>query len=166
MTAHHGLQRQLGAYLDGELLPEEAAEVRRHLAECAACTAELHDLRTTRTLLRRLSPPPVPDDFVDDLRARLAAEATAGRRAWWGPVPRPAVLAAAVAVVLLVGLPLALGRLERLRAAEAGPDLFVRAYVPDAAADPLMDRAYLGLLVTDASLRLIGEDPREVGGRR
>lgn len=169
MSVHHGLQQQLSTYLDDELLPEEAAEVRRHLAECPACAAELEELRATRALLRRLSPPPVPEGFLEGLRTRLAAEGAAGRRAWWRPalVPRPAVVvAAAVAVLILVGLPLARGRLERLRAAEVGPDLFIRAYVPYAAADPLVDRAYLGLLVTDAGLRLIGEDPRQVGGRR
>lgn len=169
MSAPHGLRQHLSAYLDDELLPGEAAKVRRHLAECPACAAELEELRAVRALLRRLSPPPVPEGFLEGLRARLAAEAATGRRAWWRPVlvPRPAVLVAAVvAVLILVGLPLARGRLERLRAAEVGPDLFIRAYVSNAAVDPLVDRAYLGLLVTDANLRLIGEDPRQIGGQR
>ncbi|MCL6551865.1 MAG: zf-HC2 domain-containing protein [Firmicutes bacterium] len=168
MIAHHVVRRQLSAYLDEELRPEEAAAVRAHLAACAPCAAELEELRATRALLRRLPAPQVPAGFLDDLRARLAAEGT-GRRAWWPPVlvARPAVLVAAVvAVLILVGLPVARGRLERLRAAEVGPDLFVRQYVSSAAADPLVDRAFLGLVVTDANLRLIGEDPRAVGGSR
>ncbi|MDR7556238.1 MAG: zf-HC2 domain-containing protein [Armatimonadota bacterium] len=168
MIAHHAIRRQLGAYLDEELRPEEAAEVRAHLAACAACAADLEELRATRALLRQLPPPPVPEGFLDELRARLRAEGT-GRRTWWPPVlvARPAVLVAAVvAVLILVGLPVARGRLERLRAAEVGPDLFVRQYVSTAVTDPLVDRAFLGLLVTDANLRLIGEDPRAVGGSR
>jgi hypothetical protein len=45
-----------------------------------------------------------------------------------------------------------------------GPDLFMRAAVQSAAEDPFLDRAYIGLVATDANLRLAGEDPR--GGRR
>jgi len=37
-----------------------------------------------------------------------------------------------------------------------GLDLFVREHAITAAADPLVDSAYLGLLVTDANLRIVG----------
>ena len=38
-------REQLGAYADGELPPEHAAEIEQHLRECAACGDELRELR-------------------------------------------------------------------------------------------------------------------------
>jgi hypothetical protein len=69
-------------------------------------------------------------------------------------------LAAVALAVVLVGVPLVRGHLERLRAAEVGPDLFLRTYAPAAAEDPFVDRAFITLVSTDAGLRLIGEEAR------
>jgi hypothetical protein len=69
-------------------------------------------------------------------------------------------LAAVALAVVLVAVPLLRGHLERLRAAEVGPDLFLRTYTPAAAEDPFVDRAFITLVSTDAGLRLIGENAR------
>lgn len=161
MSEPHRLQHQLSAYLDGELSPEEMADVRRHLAGCEACAAELEGLRFTKRLLGRLESPTLPRDFAAGLWARIDRPERR-RWTWW---PRPAMaLAAVVLALILVGVPLVRGHLDRLKAAEVGPDLFIRSYVPAAAADPFIDRAFLGLVTTDAGLRLVGHDPR--GGNR
>lgn len=163
--SHPGrIPRQLSAYLDGELAPAEMTEVGDHLAGCAACQASLEDLRAAKRLLGALPAPDLPQGFADAVWAR------AGRRSyrrsgrpwvWW---PRPAVALAAVALALvLVAVPVVRGHRDRLRAAETGPDLFLRTAVQAAARDPLLDRAYIGLLFTDAALRLAGEDPRRPG---
>jgi hypothetical protein len=69
-------------------------------------------------------------------------------------------LAAMLLAIILVGVPIMKGRLDRLRAAEVGPEVFVRVYAPAAAEDPFADRAMLGLIHSDAGLTLVGEDPR------
>jgi hypothetical protein len=72
-------------------------------------------------------------------------------------------LAAIALALILVAVPVVRDHRDRLRAAEVGPDLFMRAATQTAAGDPFMDRAYLGLVTTDANLRLAGEDPRGAG---
>ncbi len=160
----HRIEQQLSAYLDGELPPAEMGDVRLHLSECASCEAELEDLRTTKRLLGRLEPPALPRGFAPEVWRRIERE-TARRWTWWPAwVPRPAMTLAAVALALiLVAVPMVQNRRDRLRAAEVGPDLFMRAATQAAADDPFMDRAYLGLVTTDANLRLAGEDPRGTG---
>ncbi len=160
----HRLQQQLSAYLDGELAPDEMAEVRRHLTDCQECQQELDGLRLVKTTLARLKQPELPAGFAAGVWARI--EQPEARR-WAGPfawLQRPALAAVAVALALvLVAVPLVRGHLGRLRASEVSPDLFIRTYMPAAAEDPLIDRAFLTLVTTDANLRLVGDEPR---GRR
>jgi anti-sigma factor RsiW len=159
MTMAHPFERELSAYIDGELAPGEAEEMRRHVATCPPCQARMEALRETKRLLGALREPAPPLGFEADLLARLAEPA----RPWWHGRPRPAVmLAAAVLAVVLVAAPVLRDHQDRLRASEVGPDLFVRAAVQSAADDPFMDRAYIGLISTDTNLRLAGEDPRGV----
>lgn len=159
---HRRAARLLSAYLDTELFPEEMAEVRSHLAGCPDCRAEMEELRATRRLLSSLEAPEPPVGFVADLSLRLGRRAP-GLWGWhppfWGP--RPAMAFAVLALVLvLVAVPAIRGHQDRLRAAEVGPDLFLRIAAQAQARDPLLDRAFVGLVFTDANLRLIGEDPR------
>jgi len=163
---HRHIERQLSAYLDRELRPEEEAAIRLHLEQCEACREEYARLAQIRNLLQALPDRPVPETFWPELGRRLQQE---GRRL--SPFPwlrilleRPAAaLAAAAVVVLLVLLPLIRGQIDRLRAAEFGLDLFTREHAIAAASDPLVDRAYLGLLITDANLALVGERRKEEG---
>jgi anti-sigma factor RsiW len=163
-VSHHRLQRDLSAYLDEELAPEAMSEVRGHLEQCSACQAELDGLREIRRLLGRLEAPELPRGFDAALRSRVDRP-EGGRYTWWPrwawwPRPRVALAAAALAAVL-VAVPLVRSHRDRLRAAEFGPDVFIRAAAQAAADDPFADRAFLALVTTDASLRLAGEDPRE-----
>lgn len=153
------IEQQLSAYLDGELTPDEMAEVRHHLERSEELRRALGELQETKMLLGRLRAPELPRAFEVDLRARIDAPAP-----WrvFGWLPRPAVaLATIVLAVILVGTSLFLGYRDRLRAAEVSPDVFIRAAAQAAADDPFMDRAYLGLVSTDANVRLAGEEPRE-----
>lgn len=162
---HRQIERHLSAYLDQELPPDQEAAVRRHVEGCAECRVELERLSRVKHLLSALPERTAPGDLWPSVRRALAAGAPR-RSAWWTVWrERPAVaFAAAAAVILLLLLPLARGQIDRLRAAEFGPDLFVREHAITAADDPLVDRAYLGLLVTDANLALVGarrtEGPR------
>ncbi|HEU5441062.1 MAG TPA: zf-HC2 domain-containing protein [Ktedonobacterales bacterium] len=57
-------RERLSAYLDGELTPDEAAALERHLADCHACQTELASLREVRALLGALPPPALPRSFA------------------------------------------------------------------------------------------------------
>lgn len=155
---HAWISRQLSAYLDGELTAADAADVRAHLAACAICRADLEDLTRVKHLLGSLPERVPPERFWTVVRERAAA-----RHRLWPAAPvrsiirRPAALAAAmVLVVALVAVPLVRGRVERLRAAGAGVDLYVREHAIASATDPFADRAYIGLLLGDAGLALAG----------
>ena len=157
MSTPHRIEQQLSAYLDGELTPAETAGVRAHLAECDACRAELEELRAGKDLLGRLRAMEPPPGFETSLLAKISRPSRTSWFAW----PRPAMALAAVSLaVVLVAVPVVRDHRARLRAAEVSSDLFVRTAVQSAAADPFMDRAYIGLVSSDSNLRLMGEDPR------
>ena len=63
----------LGAHADGELMPEEANEIRAHLASCAQCTAEDDTMRElTRRLKDGIERPRAPDVLKARIRSSLA----------------------------------------------------------------------------------------------
>lgn len=107
MNAHdpevHAL---LGPYVLHALEPDERAAFESHLRACAACRAEVADLRPAAAALadRPLAPPPE----LRERLLRLAAETRPVRHHKRRPVRRPAgrrlgVAAAAAAVLLAVG---------------------------------------------------------------
>lgn len=69
MSCQQALQR-LYEFLDDELTPESAEEVRRHIEICAACYPEVKTARELHDLLRRAAEgqPLCPDP----LRKRIA----------------------------------------------------------------------------------------------
>jgi anti-sigma factor RsiW len=72
MTCHQ-LGKALQAFVAGELPPEQHRRLERHLHGCPLCAAELDDYERVRRLgrqLPRLSPSP---EFLERLRAALAA---------------------------------------------------------------------------------------------
>jgi anti-sigma factor RsiW len=165
---HARAERMLSALLDNELTADEAARLRAHLAGCETCRAELERLGQVTQLLAALPEREPPAAYWTELRAQLAA-APAGATFWdafRGAWRRPAAALAAAAVILLVLLPLAKGRVDRLRAAEIGVDVYVREAALASAYDPFADRAYLGLLIGDAGRALIGEPRPQPGDQR
>lgn len=163
--SHRYVERQLSAYLDGELRPDEAAAVRRHLETCPRCRADLAGLAQVKAVLAGLPERPLPETFWPEVRSALERPKPAAPRflEFWQARPALALAAAAVIIALLL-VPFIGGQIERLRAAEFGQELFIREHAVAAASDPLVDRAYLGLLVTDANLAIVGvrreEEPR------
>ena len=167
---HTRLARQLSAYLDGELTPEDAEEVRAHLTRCVSCREELARLRAVKSLLGRLPEHAAPEELLASLASRPSGAAASRLPSfgwiWRAAFRRPAAVAAAVLVMALIAVPLVRGRIERLRAAGVGADVFVREHALAAAEDPFPDRAYLGLLVGDADLALAGAPREEAKGER
>lgn len=107
-----GIQRQLTAYLEGELEDERGSVVRGHLRGCAACRQIASDEARVRDALRALPTVDPPAGLWAGVQAQLAAAeiADSERPSWrraltrWMPVlPRlgAAGLAAAAAGAIL-----------------------------------------------------------------
>lgn len=58
--------------LEGDVSPELCAEMERHLATCARCTATCDSLKATLSSCRRLPTPEVPDEIRRALRVAIA----------------------------------------------------------------------------------------------
>jgi Putative zinc-finger len=121
----HPSEARLHDHADQALAPHEAAELERHLAECAACAAQVERIRSLTTSLAALAPGAEPArDLWPALAARLEAE---GRgepaRVIDFPAHRRAAPAAvwlqraAAAAVLFVG-GIGVGRATLARAAD------------------------------------------------
>ena len=99
---------QVGPYVLGALEPDEMEEMRRHLAGCARCTAEVRSLAELPALLDMAeaddeiaAPSPGLEDQVLDRFVRDRAR-SAPRRRRWSRLAIPAVAVAALLAALLV----------------------------------------------------------------
>ena len=120
------LRRRLDDYLDGALQAEERTDIEGHLADCAACRAELDELEG---LVRRLGDLPEaiepPRDLWPDISSRLAPPVVvAGRfgssaRRWMAVAASVAAALAALLVAYSTGLQH--GSEEAVTAREATP---------------------------------------------
>jgi anti-sigma factor RsiW len=100
MITDHPPFEQLSELADGELAPDAAAALERHVAQCAICRA---DLARVRALVRQAAALPEsiepPAQAWAALRGRLRPRARSARGYWvrdWG-------LRAAAAIVLVAG---------------------------------------------------------------
>ena len=107
----------IGAYADGELTAERRRRVDHHLAECAACRAELEAVQALTLRLHAAPPMPArtpPEQFTAQVRLRLAHR----------PAPNHARLRRAAGVWLPLGV-LALWALGQAVLAAVGLGLLV-----------------------------------------
>ncbi|GAA0295220.1 hypothetical protein GCM10010302_37390 [Streptomyces polychromogenes] len=92
-TIRHPEVSEISDLTEGLLSPSRAAEVRRHLADCALCADVLASLEEIRSLLGTLpGPPRMPSDIAGRIDAALAAEAlldSTASRAEALPAPGP-----------------------------------------------------------------------------
>ncbi len=94
----------LSAWVDGELNAEEKTRVQRHLESCAACRAEVTELRAAKRLLASAPRRAMPPELVAAIEARL--ERRPGPLAWlksFAGAPRywaPTAALASAAVLL------------------------------------------------------------------
>ena len=73
------VRESLSAWLDGELAPEMAAWVDRHLESCDACLRELAQLEALEQALAALPAPAAPPRLPEKVAVRLQRP----RRHWW-----------------------------------------------------------------------------------
>jgi anti-sigma factor RsiW len=101
----------LNAYLDGELTETQAAELKRHLADCPGCRRTLEGLRRTDALVSDLPPLAPSADFDRIFWEKVETLETESRyRIWasyifrgWRPVWAAALTGLAVAALIYFG---------------------------------------------------------------
>jgi len=81
------------------------SEAERHFATCSACGAELASMRATMSLLDEWQAPEVSPYFDQRLRARVREAAAEQRSGWVSWLRKPAI-AAAFAVLMVLGISL------------------------------------------------------------
>ena len=111
---HRDLRESIGAYVLGQLPPEESALVEAHLDSCDACRGEYLELAPVAAALsdvrdgRRSTAPAaleVPDALADRVLTAVTTEQRrADRRRWARAASLTGVAAASAAIVLLVGV--------------------------------------------------------------
>ena len=84
----------LHAFVDGEFSPEEDAEVKVHLAGCAACTHAVRLHRSYKAAMLRANAV-APHPLYEGVRERLHEEPTQGR--WARAFQKPSTIAIAAA---------------------------------------------------------------------
>ena len=89
----------LDAFYDGECTPDEAEQVRRHLAECPGCRAYLDELAIISAGFPGEEDVEVPEGFADGVMAAIRAGAAPRKRParWKKLLP----MAACLAIVLV-----------------------------------------------------------------
>jgi anti-sigma factor RsiW len=111
-------EERVALHAGGDLPPAEAAEVERHLRECAACQVFASGLKQSLALLKEAHHEPLAPAHFSAVRARVVAELEQERRRgalWARRLAWSFGLAAAVAA-LLVMLALRPGRTPERRA--------------------------------------------------
>jgi anti-sigma factor RsiW len=109
MTCDH-YRDSLGAQLDGELLPDEAHELDRHVATCASCARERATLTETHRLLsENLMRHRAPDLLKARIRGAIvdASSTRATPRsapAWWRQAAAGIVIAVASSAVTMTAM--------------------------------------------------------------
>jgi anti-sigma factor RsiW len=97
---HAGILEHLDEYRDGELPPELAAEVARHLEACPDCRAALEERAALAGSLSRLARAEPSEAFVRGVMERLRPAAQPSPAGWVMPSLAAGFAVAAVFVVL------------------------------------------------------------------
>ena len=105
-------EERIALHAGGDLPPAEAAEVERHLRECAGCQVLASGLKQSLALLKEAHDEPLAPAHFSAVRARVVAELEHERRrgALWARRRAWSYGLAAVAVALLAMLTLRSGR--------------------------------------------------------
>jgi anti-sigma factor RsiW len=125
----------LAAYASGDLDEGREGRVRRHLAGCASCRAAAAALDPSLLFLE-LRGAPLPEAFWTGFRTRLRASLPGAPWWRWRGLPRPAYLAAPLAMLLVLAGTLFVMRPPRQRWLPAGRALRPPQQVPAPAAPP------------------------------
>lgn len=104
---------RLAAYMEGDLSPAEQAEAEEHLADCAACTEVLAELRAIASQAATMPPLEPSRDLWSGIESRIATPVTkfggspaavkrAPRRQWQYAIAAAALIAASAGTTYLI----------------------------------------------------------------
>jgi anti-sigma factor RsiW len=97
-------EERIALHAGGDLPPAEAAEVERHLRECAACQVLASGLKQSLELLKEAHDEPLAAAHFSAVRARVVAELEQKRRPFWRRAWSFGLAAAVVAVLVMLAL--------------------------------------------------------------
>ena len=114
-VAHERAQELFGPFIDGEIAPAEAADLRQHLSGCVECRSGFDQYEKAVTLLRDTGREHAPEGFATTVlrrvrRRRRQSRFAGGRLIELNPIPAaevivPILIAAAVALLIVVAAP-------------------------------------------------------------
>jgi len=133
-------ERQIIAYLAGDLDDDARSDFERHLLGCESCWTAVRDDRRGRELVEQLREL-APSGLADRVRANVGL-AAGGPRTRWFPVRR--FLAVAAAVVVVAGSSAALVRLRTAGDPAVVSDVLALASHPVRATGSTTTRTYDG----------------------
>jgi hypothetical protein len=131
------VQAQLGALIDGDVDPADAAAIRSHLQRCRACNGLAQDLKRVRDAARSLGPVRPPDHVWLEVAGQIRLNEPREPRQSTPARMRPALvqwigLAAALVVITLGAyLFMRLGRPEEIPAGNAPRPASVEAFTEE-----------------------------------
>ncbi len=160
MKNHNRIQKQLSAYLDDELSPEQRLSVEVHLSECRECTAILADFQRNRQWIGALTheAPPIADTVLPQLadRGPVRRRQLPSFGELWDWVCRPAI--SSVGALAMVGLVVALVYFNLMIPATqdtytADPlDFYLAVHTEDTAYNPLYSYAVTDSFGADTNI--------------
>ena len=92
--------KDISAYCHGELSPEAARQFAEHIIACAECRGEFEEIKRGIKLAEQLPQLEAPEELWAGIEARLGEERRIEATGRW----RPAMVAAAAALVVVTGL--------------------------------------------------------------
>ena len=145
MKNHDRIQKQLSAYLDDELSPEQRMSIEAHLSECHGCTEILADFQRNRQWIDALThqAPPIADLVLQQLADRdpVRRKFLPSFSELWNWLCRPAI--GGVGALAMVGLVWALAYFNLMMPGSediytSDPlDFYLTVHTEDAAYNPL-----------------------------
>lgn len=95
-------RKNLSAFLDGELGPQERRQVELHISDCADCRREMERLRKMVRLVGGMERPEVPAQLWEATQRKLATSSDQPIRIWVFRKPVWAIAPAAAAVLMML----------------------------------------------------------------
>jgi len=97
-------EERIALYVGGDATPAEAAEVERHVGECAGCQVFASGMKQSMELLHGAHEEPLDAAHYAAVRARVITEIERGRAPWWRRAWVYGLVASAVVVLVLVSV--------------------------------------------------------------
>lgn len=97
-------EERLALYAGGDLLPDEAAEAARHVADCPGCQMFVSGLQESLGALREMHDDSIATADLAVVRARVMGELRQDRRVWWRPLWVFGLAAAAAVIGVAIAL--------------------------------------------------------------